>query len=385
MDIWELPTPAVLVDVNRLMRNIERASKEARENGKEIWPMVKTHKSSYIASLQKKFGAKGFLCGTLDELEILANKNISKRIMLAYPVADNQNFDRLARIIEKGVEIIVRLDNVDNARFLDENARERGIELSYVLKINTGLNRLGVSPSNALKFLKKVGKYKSLNFIGISTHPGHVYGVAGSREVEKVAKETSQIMGRVARELENNGYTLEIVGTGSTPTLRYDLREEIYTHIFPGNYVFYDRLQVFVYESATLEDCALTVLATIISIPEHSNGNMAVINVGSKILGLDKGAHGKSAVEGYGYIIEYPEAVVSSLSEEVGKALFNSSDRAKVGEKIKIIPNHSCVVCNNTSFIVLHEDERVRGVVRVDMRNGVRNIFKAIPMVDSEM
>ncbi|HHC18869.1 MAG TPA: hypothetical protein ENK81_00500, partial [Euryarchaeota archaeon] len=98
----------------------------------------------------------------------------------------------------------------------------------------------------------------------------------------------------------------------------------------------------------------------------------------------DKGAHGKAAVEGYGYIIEHPNAIISSLSEEVGKIILNSGETIKLGEKIRIIPNHSCVVCNNISFAVLHEDEDIRGLIHIDMRNGSRKVFPEISVVKDD-
>ncbi len=146
--------------------------------------------------------------------------------------------------------------------------------------------------------MKSIERYSNLNFVGIATHPGHVYGARNPKEVENVAKDVAKKMEIAVKSLVSAGYELEIVGTGSTPTLRFDVEESVYTHLFPGNFVYYDRMQALVYGSATLDSCALTVLATVISKPNHAEGKLAIINVGSKYLGLDRGAHGIEIVRG---------------------------------------------------------------------------------------
>ncbi len=370
--ILDLPTPCVLVDLDKLEKNIRDAIDRARRRGKKLWPMVKTHKSTYIARLQRDYGADGFLCGTIDEAEVLAESGLCRTLMLAYPVADEANLRRVVRIAESGVRIILRIDSRENAEFLNEELRKYGISLDYVVKIDVGLHRLGVRPERVVDFVKSLENYRNLNFVGIATHPGHVYGARNPREVEDIARDVAKKMEIAVKSLESAGYELEIVGTGSTPTLRFDVEEPVYTHLFPGNFVYYDRMQALVYGSAILDSCALTVLATVISKPEHAEGKLAIINVGSKYLGLDRGAHGVEIVRGYGHIVEYPRAVIVGLSEEVGEVDISEEPGVKVGEKINIIPNHSCVVSNATSHLVGHRRGRIERLIRVDMRNGSR-------------
>ncbi len=141
--ILDLPTPCVLVDLDKLERNIRDVIDQARRHGKKLWPMVKTHKSTYIARLQRDYGADGFLCGTIDEAEVLAESGVCKMLMLAYPVADETNLRRVVRIAESGIRIILRIDNRENAEFLNEQLRKYGISLDYVVKVDVGLHRLG--------------------------------------------------------------------------------------------------------------------------------------------------------------------------------------------------------------------------------------------------
>ena len=372
MSVLDLPTPCVLVDLDKLEKNIRNAMDQARRHGKKLWPMVKTFKSTYIAKILRDHGADGFLCGTIDEAEVLVEHGLGKTLMLAYPVADEANLKRVVKLVESGTRLILRIDNRENAEFLNEQLRRYGISLDYVVKVDVGLHRLGVKPERVVDFVKSLEKFQNLNFVGIATHPGNAYGARNPREVEEIAKDVAKKMETAVRSLESAGYKLEIVGTGSTPTLRFDVEEPVYTHLFPGNFVYYDRMQALVYGSAALDDCALTVLATVISKPEHAEGKLAIVNVGSKYLGLDKGAHGIEVVKGYGHIVEHPKAVIVGLSEEVGEVDISEEPSVKVGEKINIIPNHSCVANNATSYLVGHRKGRVERLIRVDMRNGSR-------------
>lgn len=384
MNIYELPTPLVLVDISRLFNNLRKVFESAKTFGKKIWPMSKSHKSSYIAFIQSTLGADGFTVGTIDEAEVLVEKGLAKAIMLGNVyVADRESLSRVIDIAEQGVRVILRLDNLDVATFVDSELGKYRLKLDYVVKVDVGLHRFGVRAENVVKFVKSLKRLENLNFIGVVTHPGHVYSCLDSECVARVARETSRIMASVALSLRNEGFDLEIIGTGSTPTIDFDLKDPTYTHLFPGNFVYYDRVQAEVFGSAKLDDCALTVLTTVVSIPEHSGGRLAVVNVGSKYLGLDRGAHGVELVRGFGRLVEHPKVLVVKLSEEVGVIDIEEDNSIRVGEKVRVIPNHACVVSNATSYIVFHENERVLGLAEVDMRNSTRipKSMSTIPIV----
>jgi D-serine deaminase-like pyridoxal phosphate-dependent protein len=373
MDVYDLPTPMVLIDIARVRKNLEKYFSMAKKFGKKIWPMVKTHKSSYIARIQCEYGADGFTVGTLDEAEVLVEKKIAKTLMLGNVyVSDKESLSRVLDIVEQGVRVVLRIDNLEVATFIDDQLKRYGLELDYVVKIDTGLHRFGVKPEHVVDFLSKMQRFSKLRFVGVVTHPGHVYSVKTPQEVEVVAREVSKTMGRVVSELSRKGFDLEIVGTGSTPTLKHDIEDPTYTHLFPGNFVYLDRIQVEVFRIATLNDCALTILSTIISIPEHSDGKIAIVNVGSKYLGLDRGAHGEEVLRGFGRLAEHLDVYLVKLSEEVGIADISMDPSVRVGEKVRVIPNHACIVGNSSSYAVIHEDGKVRGLIEIDMRNGSR-------------
>ncbi|MCF6096865.1 alanine racemase [Thermovorax subterraneus] len=365
MKIYDLATPAFMVDLDILEKNIKEAAELVRGNGKRLWPMVKTHKSTEIAAMQKAAGAEGFLVGTLLEAEKLVEKGFTN-IMVAYPVAGKENIKRVVSLAKKA-RIILSLDCIKAAEQIHAVLEENGITLEYLLIVDSGLKRFGVMPEDSAKLAKKLLAFKSLKLIGIATHPGHVYGVSRPEEVKRIASEEVNALKTAAELLEKEGFDLEIIATGSTPTFRYVLEDEKINVLRPGNYVFYDSIQVAL-GVVPFERCAFSVMGTVISNPRPGN---LIMDVGSKCLGLDRGAHGISLLKGYGTVVGHPELTLVSLSEEVGKLEVEGETAVKVGEKLMIIPNHVCSACNMTTYLVGFRGEELERIIEVDMRNGM--------------
>ncbi|TYP53282.1 alanine racemase [Thermosediminibacter litoriperuensis] len=364
MKIYDLPTPVFLVDLDILERNIREAAELARDYGKRLWPMVKTHKSTEIAEMQKAAGAEGFLVGTLLEAERLVEKGFTD-IMLAYPVAGRENLKRVVRLAQKA-RIILSIDCVEVAREITSALEENGIQLEYLMIIDSGLRRFGVLPEDAVGLARDLAAFQALKLAGIATHPGHVYGASESEEVDEIARQEAGALKTAAGILEKEGFKVEIVAAGSTPTFRHAVKDERINVLRPGNYVFYDCIQAAL-GVAPLEKCSFTVMGTVISKPRPKN---LIIDVGSKCLGLDRGAHGISLVKGFGAVAGHPELTLVSLSEEVAKVEVEGETSLRVGDRVRIIPNHACAACNMTSYLVGCRGEEVEKIIEVDMRNG---------------
>ncbi|AEM78262.1 alanine racemase [Thermoanaerobacter wiegelii] len=365
--IFELPTPSFLVDLDKLESNIKEMADTCRKNGKELWPMVKTHKSTAIAKMQQNYGSKGFLVGTIDEAEKLT-ENGFKEIMIAYPVASKENIERILTLAQKA-HVILSFDGVEAAAKVEETCNRIGLSMDYLIIIDSGLHRFGVVPEKVLELAEKLKSFTHLKFKGIATHPGHTYAKRNIEEIKAVAQEEVEALTTAANILKKEGYSVDIVATGSTPTAAFVVSSKIINILRPGNYVFYDAIQVALGVSP-LEKCALTVLATVIA---HPKEDLFIIDAGSKCFGLDKGAHGVSLINGYGIVKGYPELVVESLSEEVGKVKVTAPTDIKVGDKIEIIPNHACSTANMTSYLVGHRKGIVEKVIPVDAREGTQN------------
>ena len=215
-----------------------------------------------------------------------------------------------------------------------------------------------------MAFADSLKEFEALNFKGISTHPGHVYSAVKHEDIQYYVDQEKSAVKSAVDALKVAGYSLELVTSGSTPTFYKAVYDENINVLHPGNYVFMDNIQMST-ETAKESDCALSVYATIIS---HPSENLFICDAGSKCLGLDQGAHGNTAIKGYGYVKGRPELTVSSLSEEVGKLHVEGTTTLKIGDKIEIIPNHSCSAANLTSYLTGCRGDKVERLIKVDMR-----------------
>ncbi len=371
MEKQKLETPAVLVDLDTLERNIKKAQSLCDDSGKELWPMIKTHKSTEIAKMQQDAGATGFLCGTLDECEGLVKAGFDN-IMYAYPVASAVNIQRVVELAKK-CNFIIRIDNYHGAKLLNSTAESVDTKVNYTIIIDSGLHRFGILPEKVVAFADSLKEFKSLNFKGISTHPGHVYSATKAEDIQSYVDGEKAAVKIAVDGLKSAGYELELITSGSTPTFFKATSDENINTFHPGNYVFMDNIQMST-KTAKEEDCALTLYTTVIS---HPSENLFICDAGSKCFGLDQGAHGNDAIRGFGYVKGYPELFVSSLSEEVGQLKVEGSTSLEVGDLIEVIPNHSCIPANLTSYLIGCRGNKVERLIKVDMRgNSTTKNFK---------
>jgi len=375
IEISNVQTPAILLDLDILERNIKNFHQMATSRGKKLWPMIKTHKSTEIAYIQLNNGATGFLCGTLDECESIfenlvrcKKKDIS--IMYAYPVAGYPNISRVIKLARQCESFYLRIDDYRQAELLNQAATKADVHINYTVIINSGLNRFGVAPDELKNLTSAISNLNHIKFCGISTHPGHAYGETDGIGIAKIAQQETDIMENATNILSSVGLTPHLIGTGSTPTYPYIVNSTAINCLHPGNYVFMDNMQISV-ECAKEEDCALTILTTVISAPRDGE---FIIDAGSKCLGLDKGAHGNGKIRGHGRIKNQDEnmLVIQSLSEEVGKIVipkaYHKRINLKIGDRLEIIPNHACATANNTSYYIAIRKGIFDRLIHVDMR-----------------
>lgn len=287
--------------------------------------------------------------------------------MLAYPAAARENVARVVALARRA-RVTIGLDGVAAAGQLDGQLADAGLMLDYLLIIDCGLHRFGVQPDQAAELAISLASFSRLRFKGIATHAGQVYGATSEAEVEKVASQEVACLAQAKTVLNRQGFEVATVATGSTPTARQVSAAGVATVLRPGNYVFYDNIQVAlgVVQPAR---CSLTVLATVLSRPRP---DLFIIDAGSKCLGLDKGAHGNALLPGFGMVKGHPELLVAALSEEVGKVEILAETTLQVGDKIQIIPNHACSAANLTNYLIGHRDGVVVSTIPIDMRGGSR-------------
>ena len=360
--IAELDTPAVLVDRAKLEANIQDMAEMAKSNGVALRPHAKAHKTVEIAQLQLEHGAVGLTVSKISEGDAL-RPSLVRDILVAYPIVGSKAVDLrdLSALLHRASTVV---DSEDGVRALSECFAAVGAELDVLLKVDVGLNRCGVEPCSekAFALVDLVCELPGLTFAGILTHAGQVYGVSSPEDVTRIGREEGQVMVDFARELAARGTPAEAVSVGSTPTVRHSAQIDGVTEIRPGNYVFYDAMQIGL-GSAELAQCSLSVLATVVSRPAPQR---AILDSGSKTLALDKGAHGTEIVKGFGIICDpldtaqpMPELTLARLSEEHGVVTSGEEIRLKVGQKVRIVPNHACTVVNLADMLHVTEGEKV--------------------------
>ncbi|MEC9488730.1 MAG: alanine racemase, partial [Halanaerobium sp.] len=236
-------TPALLVDAEKLENNIEQMAGLARDNGVKLRPHIKAHKSPWITARQLQAGAAGITAAKLGEAEVMAESGVED-IFLAYQVIGQEKWDRLLRLAERA-RVSVAIDSWQGGQLLNDYLADKGSKLDYLLEIDTGLKRCGLPPGDeAARLLSRALDWQHLNFSGIFTHAGHVYKASSPAEVARIGKEEGTQLVMTARMIEEAGINVPVISVGATPTVRYSAAVPGVTEIRPGNYVFYDTIQV---------------------------------------------------------------------------------------------------------------------------------------------
>lgn len=343
-----LRTPAVLIDKTRAIRNIERMQAEANARGIRLRPHSKTHKSPVVAQWQIERGAVGICCAKLGEAEVFANalrldaEAGKPDIRLPYPI-NPANADRVVSLLDR-VHLSFIVDHPAVARQWSEAMMLRGRRVDVLVKIDVGFHRCGIDPDSreALAMITMVASLPGLRFRGLLSHAGHAYHAHSEEELRTMADAEARTMSDLAERCRKNGVPVEEVSAGATPPARFSLQQNGFTEYRPGNYVYFDRTQVAL-GAATMDDCALTVLATVVSKPA---ADRIILDSGSKTLTND-GARGFTAAPGFGAVVGHDNLLIERLSEEHATVkVAGGSTNLEPGDRVQIIPNHSCVVSN---------------------------------------
>ncbi len=363
--IEDLDTPAVLVDLDRLDRNVQEMARFAAQHAVALRPHCKTHKSPAIARRQLRAGARGITVAKLDEAEAMLEAGIDD-IFVAYEIVGPRKVERLLALNRRG-RVSSAVDSLAGAAAVSRAAVRAGRSLDVLIEVDCGLGRCGVEPGRlTVGLAQAVVGLPGLRMTGVFTHAGHVYSATGRGEVQAIGRAEGEVMVETADQMRRVGLDVAVVSIGSTPTARIGGRVPGVTEIRPGNYVFFDRMQVAL-GAATEEDCALTILSTVISRPMPDR---AVIDAGSKVFSSDKGAHGAGGVEGYGQILGH-RAIVGRLSEEHGIVELRGAD-LPVGDRVRVLPNHACAVVGLANRLLGVRGGIVRELFALPSRGGVQ-------------
>ncbi len=347
--IAELSTPLPLVDEDRLAANIARVQDYMDDHGLAFRPHIKTHKIPAIAAEQVKAGAKGINCQKITEAEVFADAGFED-LLITFNILGPEKLKRLVPLNARISGLKVVADSETTIRGLSAAfAAER--PLSVLVECDTGGGRCGVqSPEAAIALAETIAAAPGLTFGGILTYPK-----ANSEEAVEAFFATTR------EGLATRGLPCPIVSNGGTPSLFSAHKVPSATEHRAGTYVYNDRAMARA-GHCSLDDCAMSILATVVSRPTE---DCAILDAGSKALTSDL-----LGFSDYGLIVEYPDAIISGLSEEHGTVDLSKVQgrRPEIGEKVRIIPNHTCVVSNLFDLMTFHRDGIVTRVEDVAAR-----------------
>lgn len=332
----DLETPAAVVDVARMRDNLRRTAEYTRAHGLAWRPHAKTHKTAALAAGQLRAGAIGVTVATPREAEVMAQT--VDDILLAYPPLGSSKLDRLMALPER-VRLTVGLDSVEALRGLAGAARAAGRRVGVLVEFDAGMRRVGVpSPEAAVALAREAAGLEGVEYRGVMYYPGHVR-TRGAEQDAQIAALAATVRSYLDA-LADAGLPPAVVSGGSTPTFWRSHEIAGLTEVRPGTSIFNDRI-TFEVGACAWEQIAYSVLATVVS---TAVPGQAVIDAGAKAIARDPLPNGRPGV---GALLDRPDVAVASVSEEHGMLDLSRTDwRPRVGDRVRVVPNHVCVSVN---------------------------------------
>ena len=346
-----LETPSVLVDFGIAENNIKRFQNYCDQHKIKLRPHIKTHKLAALTQLQIAAGAVGINCQKLSEAESILEHCRVDDVLITYNVIGTHKIERLKRLSQKHAIKVV----ADSAFVVDGLAQafqNFSRPLNILVECDTGAHRCGVqTPEQAKTLAEHIARQAGLAFAGLLTYPPS----GATREVQHWLKQAKTLC-------EEEGLKVETVSSGGSPDMWDAHKAPVVDEYRVGTYIYNDRSLV---EDGVCgwDDCALSVLATVVSVPCN---NRAIIDAGSKVLTSDT-----LGLAGYGHVAGRPEITVDNLAEEHGRLVSQESIGLRVGDRVRVIPNHACVVSNMVDEVVQVREQEVLGTHRVTARGMV--------------
>lgn len=343
-------TPALLIDKDILINNIQYMQGVADKLGVILRPHIKTHKMPEIAKMQIAKGAVGIAVAKVEEAEVMVDNGIDN-IFIANEIVGRSKIERIKELSKKNT-ITFGIDNMYQVDQIDAVFSEDGIIAQVLIEIEIGENRSGViEVADFIKLIEFIKTKKHIKLKGIFSHDGHSYHAKSIAELEAIYYKGQRRTLEFVTIAKSLGQTLEVVSIGSTPPFMFDfeLLEGI-TEIRLGTYALMDTAQANII--GTYKKCAATVITTVISKPTSMR---VITDAGAKALTAQSRSGGLCTTKGKGYIKDSNSIFVDQVFDEHG-IIYNKDlhDAVDIGDKIEIVPNHICPVCNlyNQAYLV---------------------------------
>jgi len=358
MNIAELDTPALVIDLDIMERNLRRVADYCKAHSLRLRPHTKTHKVPAVGRKQLDSGAVGLTVAKVGEAEVMLGAN-PPDLLVAYPVMGRSKLERLMQVARK-TRVTVATDNLGIAEQLSDAAREAQVEVGVLAEVDAGLNRVGVSPGPELiELARGMLRLPNLRFEGIDFYPGHIRDT-GERGLEQIRK-LNELIQCILDDFRREGIEVRVVSGGSTPSLFHSHEVRGVNEIRPGTYVYND-VNTVASGACTFDDCAVSILVTVVS---TARPGQIIVDGGSKTFSSDTAAPPSV----HGRLVEAPEAAFYRVNEEHGYVDITHAKRDfEVGERLHVIPAHVCVAVNLHEYVYGKRGEQIEEVWKVEGR-----------------
>ena len=350
MRLHEIPTPAVLIDVDQMERNLVAWQTIMTARGKRFRPHVKTHKIPKIALRQQELGACGIAAAKPSEAAPFYAAGC-RDIVIAYPSVGIDKWKRLARMA-RDAHIATNVDSDAQARGLSEAAVAEGVTIGVQIEIDSGFHRVGIDIADVdqiAAFAELLVALPGIDFEGITTHRGKFDERLARMTNDEAGMEEGEVLADLADRLRAVGIPVREVTAGGTMTGRGVAMVDGVTEVRAGTYVFFDAMQVS-FGAAGPDEVAVSIISTVVS---RRRGGWATIDAGSKTFSGDRGVTGSGA-PGAGAIADAIglDASVMRLTEEHGMVGLGGGTTVEIGQRIQFTPFHVCTAVNLSNELV---------------------------------
>jgi D-serine deaminase-like pyridoxal phosphate-dependent protein len=362
LKVHEISTPAVVVDLDVVERNLARMTAYCKAHDIGLRPHTKTHKAIEAAKMQLNLGALGLTVAKVGEAEVMVESG-AQEILVAHPIIGDEKILRLAGLTRRA-RVIVAVDSFRAAEGLSRIADQQKCQFDVLIEFDSGSRRCGVSAGiEAAELGKRVASLPGIELRGLFTYFGSVWGNEEERvaEMERAKADVSMTIGA----FQNAKLSTEIVSAGSTPAAEMSHFVPGITEIRPGTYIYND-LNTYYQGLCALEDCAVKVVATVVS---TAVPGQVIVDAGSKTLSSDLCSAGPKS--GYGSVVERV-GTLKRLNEEHGYLVADDLNVFEVGHVLTIIPNHVCTCINMHDDVLLSRKGKIVGSWKVAARGKVR-------------
>ncbi len=360
--VCEVDTPALLIELDALERNIARMQERIEGTKLRLRPHAKTHKSTVIANLQVAAGAVGVCCQKVSEAEIMVAGGIGD-VLISNEVIGAAKLDRVAALARRA-KVGVCVDDFDNVQQLAAAAEKFGANIDVLVELNVGADRCGVeTPGEVARLAAAIAKTKSLRFAGLQAYHGAAQHLRAHEDRRRAIAGAAGKVSDALDLLRRNALECGIVSGAGTGSFEFEIASGVYNELQVGSYVFmdadYGRNQDREGEPISEFDNSLFLLTTVMSTP---TAQRAVVDAGLKALSVDSGMPLVAGCDGVSY---------AGASDEHGRLDVGGNHRFKLGEKIRLVPGHCDPTVNLHDWFVGIRNSHVEAVWPVSARGAV--------------